>query len=318
MQSLVSILIPAYNVEQYICQCLDSILAQTYQTLQVVVIDDGSIDNTFAVCQEYARRDSRIELYHQENQGVAQTRNHLLEKVRGDYTLFVDSDDWIEKDMIEGLVFVAYSKHADMVLCENVKNVTFHNEIQHVIKELSQEEAIRDFLRHQYFTGSLWNKLLKSSLLHNEYFRCGIWYGEDALFCWNLLQKVNSVVVTNDQYYHYRMNDSSISHQSYSEKKMSGHQVWRQIFEDTRMKWPQFATLAQANYAISDMWQIYFAAKSNYPKDDNIKAFQDNVRKNLLIIYKSELINCKKKLFATIAAFCYNACKWMLKLYISL
>ena len=106
-QPLISILIPIYNVESYLPQCLDSIVQQTYKNLQIVLIDDGSQDHSLTICHDYATKDNRIEVYSQKNQGVAATRNHLLEKVKGDYVLFVDSDDWIEADMIENLVLLS-------------------------------------------------------------------------------------------------------------------------------------------------------------------------------------------------------------------
>ena len=119
---LVSILVPVYNVEAYLPQCLDSLLGQTYSHLQIVLIDDGSSDNSWTIMQQYAAQDSRIEIYHQENQGVATTRNHLLEKIKGDFVLFVDSDDWVELDMVEFLVGKATENQADVVTCGNVIN----------------------------------------------------------------------------------------------------------------------------------------------------------------------------------------------------
>lgn len=305
----VTILIPVYNVEQYLPQCIDSIINQTYNDLQIVLIDDGSKDGSWAVMQKYAAKDSRIEIYHQENQGVAITRNHLLEKIEGDYVLFVDSDDWIELDMVEFLIKQAEEEDAVFVTCSVVKNDTL-SRIESNKKDLwNQEKAVFEFLRHVSFNGSLWNKLLKSSLLHNLAFHSGISYGEDALFTWQVLQRVDKVVVTDKQLYHYRMNESSISHGSYGEEKMSGHLVWKQLAEDTKRFWPQYKKVAEANYAISDMWQLYYAAKSNYPKDVHIGLFQETVRSHLLMIYTSGLINVKKMIFATVASFSYEACK---------
>ena len=220
---IVSILIPAYNAAAFLPKCLDSVLNQTYQDLQVVIVDDGSKDKTLEVCHKYAEKDSRIEVYHQENQGVAATRNHLLEKVKGDYVLFVDADDWIELDMVEYLVSLATELDAEMVMCDRVINDAKPSETEPMIKILPQEEAIRDFLLHDYFVGSLWNKLLSRSLLHNEQFHRGISYGEDALFIWGALQKVNNVVASDKQLYHYYMNEDSISHQSFGDKKLTGH-----------------------------------------------------------------------------------------------
>ena len=221
--SLISILLPIYNTSAYLHQCLDSVLAQTYTKLQVVLVDDGSKDNSLEICMQYADKDTRIEVYHQENQGVSATRNHLLEKVKGDYVLFVDSDDWIEPNMVEFLLEKALTNNAEMVVCGNVINDTAP--ASEYTEELwSQDKAVMEFLRHVRFNGSLCNKLIKVSLLHNEpRFHLGISYGEDALFCWELLKEAkNGIIVTDKQLYHYRMNAASLSHFNWTPER-KGH-----------------------------------------------------------------------------------------------
>lgn len=310
---LVSILLPCYNVEPFLSQSLESLIFQTYRNLQIVLIDDGSTDNTWQLLQTWKEKDSRIEIYHQENQGVAATRNHLLEKVKGDYVLFVDSDDWVELEMVEFLVQQIEQEQADIVTCGMVVNDTPINQFKVMKEHWNQEKTVYEFLRHASFGGSLCNKLLKSSLLHNVRFHCGISYGEDALFVWEVLQKVQKVVVTDKKLYHYRMNENSISHSSYGEKKISGHLVWKQFSEDTARLWPKYHRLAETNYAISDMWQMYYAAQSNYQKDNYICMFQKNVRSHLLMIYSSGLLDAKKMFFAMVAAISYRLCKCFIK-----
>lgn len=302
---LVTILSPCYNVGQFLPKYFETVLGQTYSNLQVVLIDDGSKDDTWAVMQEYAAKDSRVEVYHQENQGVAATRNNLLDKVKGDYVLFVDSDDWIELDMVEYLVRVALEYNSKFVMCDRVINDANPKECEPTIQILSQEQAVHDFLRHEYFVGSLWNKLLDSSLLHNERFHCGISYGEDALFCWGVLQKVDKVVVTDRQLYHYRMNERSISHSNWTpEGKGCGHCVWKSIAEDVAKAYPQYVDIVNARYAIEDMWGIYFASLCNYPYDEHICTRQQNIRRYFWEIKQTELISKNKVLFAWIS------CRW--------
>ncbi len=303
---LISILLPVYNTSAYLPQCLDSVFAQTYTNLQVVLVDDGSKDNSLKICQQYAAKDPRIEVYHQENHGVATTRNHLLEKVKGDYVLFVDSDDWIEPDMVEFLVGKALTNNIEMVVCGNVNNDTppaseYNEELW------SQDKAVKEFLRHVSINGSLWNKLTKVSLLHNVKFHCGISYGEDALFCWDLLQNAKSILVTNKQLYHYRMNENSLSHASWSPSKMgTGHIVWEELEKKTIDLWPQYADVAKSTFAIADMWQLYYAARSKYPKDKYIRLYQDHVHKCLSLIRKADTITANKKIFAEIVARSYT------------
>ena len=300
----VSILIPAYNAAAFLPKCLDSVLNQTYQDLQVVIVDDGSKDNTLEVCRKYAEKDSRIEVYHQENQGVAATRNHLLEKIKGDYVLFVDADDWIELDMVEYLVSLATELDAEMVMCDRVINDAKPSVIEPKINILPQEEAIRDFLLHDYFVGSLWNKLLSRSLLHNEQFHRGISYGEDALFIWGALQKVNNVVVSDKQLYHYYMNEESISHQSFGDKKLTGHLTWSIITEDVAKRWPQFLDIAKSSFGLQDMYLLRAASQSGYKKNDEIKKIQKTVKAYLPQILSRKNLGIKDRIYAQVI------CRW--------
>lgn len=303
---LVSILIPVYNTEEFLPKCLDSIVNQTYSNLQVVIIDDGSKDASLNIAQKYAKKYPCIEVYHQENQGVASTRNNLLDKVKGDYVLFVDSDDWCELDMVDFLINKAIANNADIVTCSMVKNdEPFVSDI--FLEEIwDQEKAVLEFLRHKIFNGSLCNKLIKTSLLHNLRFHCGIFYGEDALFLWEVLQNVNSIVVTNKVLYHYRMNNNSLSHLSWTpDKKGTGSIVWKTITDETKILWPQYYTISKARYAIEDMWGLYYASLAKYPHDKNIEIRQRNIRRNLKLIRKSDLVSNNKIIASYILAYFY-------------
>lgn len=300
---LVTILLPVYNVEGFLPQCIESLIYQTYTHLQIVLIDDGSKDRSWQIMQEYAEKDSRIEIYHQENQGVAVTRNHLLEKVKGDYVLFVDSDDWVELDMVEFLVTKNLEHDADVAICSHVINdspVSSFNDEQ----LLDQETAIKQFLIHKDLKGSLYTKLVKNSLLHNLTFNPCISYGEDALFCWHFFQKAQKIVVTDRKLYHYRMNTSSISHQSFGDKKLTGHLTWSIITEETSKLWPQYLDIAKARWGMEDMYLLRQAAQSNYPCDNSIKELQQTVKRFLPQMKKTELLKGKEVLNANIM------CRW--------
>lgn len=301
---LISILLPVYNVEPFLPLCLESIIHQTYSNLQIVLIDDGSKDDSWRVMREYAAKDSRIEIYHQENQGVATTRNHLLEKIKGDYVLFVDSDDWIELDMVEFLVGRAIFYNSSIVMCSMVKNDELLNKGGFSEEIWEQPKAVFEFLRHVSFKGSLCNKLIATSLLHNVRFHCGISYGEDALFVWSVLQNVDKMVATDKVLYHYRMNETSISHQSFGDKKLTGHETWRIINEEVSRWWPQFLHIAQARWGMEDMYLLRQAGQSNYKKNDAIIQLQKTVRCFLPQMKASGLLKGKELLNANIM------CKW--------
>ena len=308
---LVSILIPVYNVENYLSTCLNSILSQTYSNLQIVLFDDGSKDQSLAICNEYARKNKNIEVYYQDNQGVAATRNHLLEKAKGDFVLFVDSDDWIETDMADHLLSLGVQKDADMVMCDRVINDNKPSQKKPFVVELSQEKAIKDFLYHNYFIGSLCNKLFKTSLLHDLSFHSGISYGEDALFCWQVLQKIKKVVVTNKQLYHYRMNANSLSH-TFNGHQFSAYDVWHPIVDDVERNYPQYLPIAQGHFCVSMTMVLYNAARHGYQSDENTKRLCSAVRTNKMKMLRHIPHSFKKFILASFLSWNYNLARILL------
>ena len=304
MMTKVSVLIPIYNVQEYLPKCLDTVLGQTYNNLQIVIIDDGSTDNSYEIAAKYANNDSRIELYRQSNQGVATTRNNLLTKIKGEHVLFVDSDDWLELDMIDFLMKKKNYSGADLITCGMVINDSPLKD-EYIEHSYNQEEAIERFLYHKEFRGSLWNKLVDTSLLHNVRFHCGISYGEDALFCWHYLQNVSSVLYTNKQLYHYRMNKSSLSHSSFSQKKLTGHYVWEQICSETEQWWPQYLHIAKARHCIEDALLVRDAAHCGYNKKTDIEMLQNILKKYRFMLFKSDMTSLKMKLFVYLISISY-------------
>ena len=300
---LVTILIPVYNVSGFLSQCLNSVLSQTYVNLQVILIDDGSTDNSWSICQDFASKDNRVEVYHQENQGVASTRNHLLDKVKGNYVLFVDADDWIELDMVSFLVEQAISNQAEVATCGSVINDDLPS-TQWTSEVYNQDRLIKEFLFHKTLRGNLWNKLFKTELLNGLYFDDNISYGEDALMSWYAFQRLKKAVVTNRQLYHYRMNENSISHQVFGEKKLTGHRTWAIICKETAKMWPQYLHIAQARYGLEDMYLLRLASQDGYKRGDQIKMLQHTVRHYLTQIKNSGLIGLKDTIYAEII------CRW--------
>ena len=307
--SLVSVLIPVYNAEEYILQCLQSVVNQSYTSLQIVMVDDGSEDGSWDIIQSLAGQDSRIEVYRQENQGVSAARNHLLEKAKGDYVLFVDADDWIESDMIEFLVSKLNESNADMVTCANVINDASVSS-QYFQKDFSQDEAIERFLYHKEFRGSLCNKLVRTSLLHNCKFHCGITLGEDALFCWHVLQNISKVLYTDRQLYHYRMNNDSICHSVFGPRKLSAHFVWEQICNETEKCYSQYLSIAKARHCIEDVLLLRDAVRSGYHVMTDIKLLQFTISNNWPYLFKADITSFKMKIFAILISKFRGIAKW--------
>lgn len=302
---IVSILVPCYNVEVFLPQCLDSIISQTYKDLQIVLVDDGSTDSTLSVAKEYALKDSRIEVYYQENNGVAAARNALLSYINGKYFLFIDSDDWIEPNMIEFLLTCAEQECADMVTCDMVKNDQA-TKTAFCKKTYNRNEAIERFLYHKEFRGSLCNKLTNLNLLLKEpRFHRGISYGEDALFCWELLKEANKVIYTDRQLYHYRMNQNSLSHSTFGPKKLSGHIVWTKLCNETKQLYPEILDIARARFCIEATLLLRDAAHCRYAEKHNIKMLQQTIKKHWHCLNKIKITSLKMKVYAFLACRSY-------------
>lgn len=278
---------------------------QTYQDLQIVVIDDGSKDSTWRIMQEYAERDSRIEIYHQENQGVAATRNALLRHVKGDWVLFVDADDWLELSAVSFLQSCT-SPSVDVVSCDSVNDDMRDCSEDVLVKQLDHISLIEAFLRHTVVRGQLWNKLFRTTIISGLSFNPEVSYGEDALFCWQAFQRVNCFLYTNKQLYHYRMNDSSISHASFGPLKMSAHYVWESITSSTFGKWPTLEGIARARWGMEDALLLRSAAHSRYPFDNLISTLQQTIKQNLPYMRKSGFVSRKWVYYAFFASMSYT------------
>jgi len=203
--NLVSIIIPCYNVGSYIEQCIDSILSQSYKSLEIIVIDDGSTDNTGEILKHY--NDSRLKIIHQKNAGLSAARNTGLKVAKGKYIAFVDGDDFIEPGYIEKLVKTLEQNKSDISICGFIGSGRCPSKAA----TLSRTEALSDLLTQRLGTGVMvWNKLYKRSLFKGLKFNDGRLH-EDNFIMPRILERVKSVSVVPDKLYHYRENPSSIT-----------------------------------------------------------------------------------------------------------
>ena len=218
---LVSVIITAYNSEKYLRRCLISIASQTLKEFEVIIIDDGSTDNTGTIADEFHREDSRFRVIHQSNRGVAAARQVGLDAAKGLYTIHADSDDWVEPDMLEDLVIFAETGKNDMVICD------YWEIFPQVVRYNKQCPLPNDRLSIfgqtlNTLSGSLCNKLIKRSTYsqYNITFQGDINYEEDKLVCLKLLSKPISVAYLNKAFYHYdhTQNTQSGSIKGYSPK----------------------------------------------------------------------------------------------------
>lgn len=211
----VTVIIPVYNAENYLVECINSVIEQTYRELQIILIDDGSNDSSGQICDQYQKCDSRIEVIHQENSGVGSARNIGLNHALGNYITFIDCDDVINGQMIEILVEKAIQNSLDIVVTtlSRSRSVLKKTEVGNVRLynfETITDDEFSDLLSKELLSGIL-GKLYKREFLENKRFRLGQQWGEDLCFNLKLFEMKPIIGFSDDSLYYYRVTQGSLS-----------------------------------------------------------------------------------------------------------
>ena len=211
MLPLISIIVPVYNVEKYLEECLNSIISQTYTNLEIILVDDGSTDGSSYICDKYSAMDPRIIVCHQNNKGLSAARNIGLLKAKGEFIGFIDSDDWIEKDMYESLYKSISSNNSDISGCSFVEETALFPRLVGVSSDqiMSPQQAMKLLLTDKGITNNVWNKLYRSKLFDNISFPDGKVY-EDVATLYKLILKAKKLSIISKAGYHYRINPNGI------------------------------------------------------------------------------------------------------------
>lgn len=218
----ISIIVPAYNIADYLGRCLDSLLAQSYENLEIIVVDDGSSDQTAEVLDTYAAKDSRIIAVYQSNQGVSAARNHGLDLATGDYIGFTDGDDFVESDMFAFLVQLLEEKRVDIAHCGY--QMVFPNHIDYYYNTgterlLNQDEGVYELLTGTMIEPGLWNKLYRAELFQSVRLAEGVQETEDLLCNFELFMLAENSYFADVPKYHYMLREGSATTTVMSEKK---------------------------------------------------------------------------------------------------
>lgn len=221
MNRLISVIVPVYKVENYLDECMESIVSQTYRDLEIIVVDDGSPDYCPDKCDEWAKKDSRIRVIHKENGGLSDARNVGLDIAKGDRVIFIDSDDYIASTMIEEMNRVMLEQQCDIVMCN--KAIVTLSRIEKErddgkIDTYQGEEIIDNYLYHRNnFCSGVWNKLIRMELVAEIRFPKGL-NSEDYYFYSFLYYKAKKMVVYHRAFYYYRQRKGSICHSGINEQ----------------------------------------------------------------------------------------------------
>lgn len=216
MDKLISIIVPVYNVEQYLKQCVDSILNQTYKQLEVILVDDGSTDSSRDICNQYEAADNRIKVIHKENGGLADARNAGLSIATGEYIGFVDSDDFIHKDMYKTLVILMEQNNADMVMAKwqafvEQVDCRANDTLEAMVFDGIDSLKFLIYGENRYhITLSVWDRLYKKELIKDLMFPKGKCY-EDVVWSTEAFYRAKRTVYIDKTLYYYRQRANSIT-----------------------------------------------------------------------------------------------------------
>ena len=261
----ISVIIPIYNVEQYLEKCIQSVLNQSYSNIEVLLINDGSTDKCPQICDELAKKDSRIRVIHKKNGGVSDARNVGINQAKGLYLTFVDPDDLIAIDMIELLHGTLLSNQCDISACGILRfneNEQPSNDLnQNVVRAMTSDDAINDMLYQNKIVIAILGKLYRKDLLKSVKFSKDITIAEDADFNYRIFSQATSIVVNSSQKYYYLQRKGSAIHSSFSTKRMDGLVVMKNILKDAAKHRQPVVESAKSRLFIE---AIYIATEISY------------------------------------------------------
>ena len=247
---LISVIVPVYNVEAYLPRCVDSILNQTYSNLEIILVDDGTKDDSDKICDDYAEKDRRIRVIHKENGGLSSARNAGIDIARGEYLAFVDSDDWIEPDALESLLRTAREQQTELVIAGrwDVKAKTGEKKkglCPEKLETIPAEEAVRRIFTWDHCDSASWDKLYHRRLFREIRFPVGK-ICEDVPIMYRIVLDAGRVAMLDKPVYNYFHRDGSITTtKTISEKTFHFSQHTEIILADIRKNWPQLETEAR-------------------------------------------------------------------------
>lgn len=217
---LISVVIPVFNVEKYLTRCLDSVAGQTLADLEIILVDDGSTDQSGEICDHYAKKDSRIQVIHKENGGVSTARNAALDRCTGAYIGFVDSDDYIEPEYFEKLLHAITESESDIAVAGFASNNGLKIVQSKVSSRLldSNHAVYEDYLSSPQINHIIYNKLYRASLLSDHRFPENIKRNEDVWFTASILTRVSRAVFVPDCYYTICFRENSLERSKFNEK----------------------------------------------------------------------------------------------------
>lgn len=233
---LISVIVPVYKVEEYLCACIDSILAQTYENLEIILVDDGSPDNSGKICDEYAEKDSRIKVIHKENGGLSDARNAGLDVASGEYIAFIDSDDSVHPKMFDELYKNLADTNADISCCAYARCYSPDDRVPDDISnenrfEFSSEEALFAWAHRSHFGVQVWAKIYRFKTIESIRFDTSVRVSEDIPFLAEAIMNAKKIVYFTRPMYNYTQRTGSILHTKFNERNLTAYDAISKVAE---------------------------------------------------------------------------------------
>ena len=290
--SMVSIIVPIYNIEEYIRECFDSILAQTYPDFELILVDDGSPDNCGRICDEYAENDVRIKVIHKENGGLTLARNAGLSVAKGDWIMHVDGDDWIEPDMIESLIEAAKATEADLVFGDYMKYGLSAGNHKLPTWSTDKKDSMSRYIAYSMTT--IWGSIAKRSLYTEHCLKSpdGVSYCEDFHLIVRLCHFAKKIVNVHRPFYHYRYRPTSIM--SNMSRKTEADEQW--VYQDTIRFFKEQGVYEDYRKVMS--WRVLKSAQELLLDPTGHKRFMELFNDGKEFIFFCPFVNKKIKMLA--------------------
>lgn len=299
---MISIIVPIFNVKEYLIQCIDSLIMQSYKNIEIILVDDGSTDGSSQICDEYAKRDKRVVVLHKENEGLVRARKDGLKIARGEYIGYVDGDDWIECDMYENMITQMQLYNADVVMCGRYEDTgKVSKEVYHrfeegyydksrLLKEIYPRMIVgEDFFEWNMFPG-VWDKLFKKDLLMQFQMQVedSLRMGEDAACTYPLMLNVQSCYIIHKCLYHYRQTVKSMVKQiqEHTEERCQFKLLYRSVLKKLEQDIEIFDLREQwKKYVIFLMIPRSDGLYRDYDKLEYLFPFSEVKRESRIILY---------------------------------
>lgn len=308
-----SVIVPVYNVDIYLKRCVDSILEQTFEEFEVILVDDGSLDNSSEICNKYSESDKRVKVIHKKNGGLSSARNAGLNIAKGKYIAFIDSDDYVSKDMFKTMINLALSNNYDIVSCgfrRFYESRCNESVCKGAIYKYSNIEALDNYLLeydnvNRKIDTVVWNKIYKRELFNDITFPEGKIY-EDGYVTYKLLYKASNIAHIDDELYYYFQRQDSISNLGFSENDVKSYDDWRDIFRFVYINANSLSSLAGNKYIKKNI-SMYINICKYTGKINNSQNYKRSIRSDLMEDFKRLIkLDINKELKLELRLFMIN------------